>query len=505
MASVFCPETSTSYADFAAFESAEQGAADKTAQIDGKVAGGTIQGWTGTLTIEATSNPYDGTNSATCDGLTSQLVIRNDNVVLSELKPIFVSDNTALGTIRLGAFESVANIYLAGGCSNLGTASNSYAIETNNNSGALFFINKFIVEKSGAGVWFRGNATGSTVNHFTVVNSSAGQGFRGGLDNDSGAEIKNALVIADPTAGQNDFIGTSYAGTSDYLASGDTSASTFSSTTSYTGQTTAELVDISGGDFRTKSTSTLATGGAAGTWIGGILEAGGGGGLTVDNILNNQVITQPTLSTGSQVSTDNITNSQLISNADLSQGYVLTADGLLSQQSLSEPLLTQANVLSVQSLLNNQSITNVTLAVAGGLSVQSILNAQNFSEPALTQQNQLTVNNVLNNQTLSAAELIQGFLLSVNDISSGQELTSPLLDVDGSISVQSLVSYQTISEPTITQHIALITNNITQDQFISNVRLNEEDQTIGTVTAAFKDSGIDVKYGIASFTIKFKD
>ncbi len=57
----------------------------------------------------------------------------------------------------------------------------------------------------------------------------------------------------------------------------------------------------------------------------------------------------------------------------------------------------------------------------------------------------------------------------------------------------------------LTQQYVLITDYLTQNQFLGNVILNGQDQTIDTVTAAFKDSGIGVKYGVAQFTVKFKD
>lgn len=47
-------------------------------------------------------------------------------------------------------------------------------------------------------------------------------------------------------------------------------------TGTYTGYTSAELVNFAGNDFRTKSTSALATLGSGGSFIGAFLEAGGG-------------------------------------------------------------------------------------------------------------------------------------------------------------------------------------------------------------------------------------
>lgn len=273
MALVKCKETTIEYPDFASFEAAEQGSVDKTAQISGIVNGGTVQGWNALLTLEALDTPYDGTNSAVSSGITGELAIRNDNVHFSGTSPIFITGTKSnLAAVRLGAFESVSNITGAIFCKHTGTGSGDYGLATYSGAGGQFAFSALLVERSGAGVWLRGASPSSTVDHMLIVDSSAGQGFRGGLNNESGAEIKNSLSIADVTAGRDDFYGGNYAAASDYLASGDSSASAIASTTSFTGITTAELVDFAGGDFRIKHDSVLADAGEGGTHIGALLE-----------------------------------------------------------------------------------------------------------------------------------------------------------------------------------------------------------------------------------------
>lgn len=55
--------------------------------------------------------------------------------------------------------------------------------------------------------------------------------------------------------------------------------------------TTADLVDYAGGDYRTKASSSLATAGSAGTFIGAFLEESGGGTTVEIPTLNNSATT----------------------------------------------------------------------------------------------------------------------------------------------------------------------------------------------------------------------
>ena len=163
MSSVYCIESDTTYPDLASFESAEQGAVAKTAVIDGKVTGAEIKNWTGHLTLKAKNTPYNGANSATCDGLTSRLTIRSNNVTLSKDSPIFV-DGVKNSAIILGTWEDVQNVFISGGCRTDIGSSTAYAIRSYAKAGSLYHIDNFIVEQSGAGIDLVVDATGSKIN-----------------------------------------------------------------------------------------------------------------------------------------------------------------------------------------------------------------------------------------------------------------------------------------------------------------------------------------------------
>lgn len=180
---------------------------------------------------------------------------------------------------------------------------------------------------------------------------------------------------------------------------------------------------------------------------------------------------------------DSLISPQGIENVILSTIETVTPDNLISQQFITEPSITQGYILSVDSIITGQSIENVSLAVSGQLNVDSLQNLQLLSSPALTQNSQISVDGLINAQSLSESAL-----------STGDELI-----------VQNIGNIQSISDSGFIQQHVLITNNITNTQLLGVVTFSGEGQDIGTVTAAFKESDIDVTYGIANFTVMFKD
>jgi hypothetical protein len=207
-----------------------------------------------------------------------------------------------------------------------------------------------------------------------------------------------------------------------------------------------------------------------------------------------------------------------------SSGTTITVTAISTAQSISNVTLTQQHALASNDLLTDQALSNATLVVAGGLSVSPILTANLLSFPALIQANVLSVDAILTGQTISNVSLlvagglsvddlqsantisnalvIQQHLLNVDSISSLQTLSNITLAVDGQLIVAPIQNSQTISNAGLVSHLVLITNSITNEQLIGSITLNKE--SIGTVTAAFKDNAIGVEYGLATFTVKFK-
>jgi hypothetical protein len=77
--------------------------------------------------------------------------------------------------------------------------------------------------------------------------------------------------------------------------------------------------------------------------------------------------------------------------------------------------------------------------------------------------------------------------------------------VGDTLIIQPVEQVQAISEPLLAQKHVLVTSSLSQIQFIGNVVLNEEDQSIGTITAAFKENPVGVKYKLLNITVKFKE
>ncbi len=232
------------------------------------------------------------------------------------------------------------------------------------------------------------------------------------------------------------------------------------------------------------------------------------------------------ISSGATVTPDPISNLQTLSNVTLTQQNVFAVDDISTAQTISSPSLTQQNILGVDDLETIQNISNVSLTVGGALATNDLSNTQTSTEPSLTQAHVLSVDNIETGQTLSnvllsvagalevqgltqaqvisSVSLVQQHLLNVDDLSQLQTLSNVTLGVEGVLSVDSILSQQTISTSSLITQVALLTDNITNQQFISVVAF-DEGQDIGTVTAAFKESGISVNYGIAQFTVKFKE
>lgn len=276
-------------------------------------------------------------------------------------------------------------------------------------------------------------------------------------------------------------------------------------TGTYTGYTSAELVDFASGDLRTKSTSDLSTFGTP--FIGAFLKSGGGGEiLAIDSSSNLNTLSESSLTTQSTVfAVDSLASTQALSESTLTQSHTIPIDNIINLQSLSQPTFTQASVLSVNSLSNGQTLSDVALSVAGALSVNPISNDNNVSNVTFTSSGALSVNNLDNNQPLSAAEFVQGYLLSTKNISNTHSISLPDINAGTNFIVQDISSAQNITASGVTQHNIILVDPITNTQLIGVVNIGDDGQNIGKITAAFKESGISVKYGTINITVKFKE
>lgn len=261
-----------------------------------------------------------------------------------------------------------------------------------------------------------------------------------------------------------------------------TDTATEDGTGTYTGYTKAECVDFDNRDYRTKSTSALATI-AGGSFVGAFLESSSGITLTVDDINSSQTLSSVTLTLGGEsISVNDILSAQNLTEPSLLQSSSILSDNLLSENNVTSPEFTQANILTVDSINNDQSLSNVLLSVAG------VLETQGLSQ----------------DQIISSASLIQKHLLITDSLSQSQQSSKVTLSAEGVLSVDNILSHHTLSNSNLITQVALLTDNLTSQQFVSVVSF-EDGQDIGTVTAAFKENDISVKYGILNITVNFKE
>ena len=135
------------------------------------------------------------------------------------------------------------------------------------------FTNCIIRDGSDDGVFGSSENTSVTVDQCTIVDCS-----RLGLLR---CVATDTFIIG---SGTTDFHSTTSAA-SDYLASGDTSASVEAATTSFNSRTTADLNNYAGGDYNLAAGSSLNTAGTGGGRIGALLTIAPAG-ATIPVIMN---------------------------------------------------------------------------------------------------------------------------------------------------------------------------------------------------------------------------
>lgn len=118
-----------------------------------------------------------------------------------------------------------------------------------------------------------GGVVSSSVNKLTVINA----GNRG-IVTTSGSSVKNSFFFGSTGV---DF--SNQGGTHDYNATEDATAV---GANSLINRTSSDFVNFAGDDFRTSSSSALATSGEGGTFIGYDVESGGGG-VTIPVLMNS--------------------------------------------------------------------------------------------------------------------------------------------------------------------------------------------------------------------------
>ncbi len=201
--------------------------------------------------IYTLSVTHDGTNSSS----------------LAEARQVVVSTTSAI---------LIDDMYLA--------TNNQFVDAFNIQTGTLT-SNRCVFNNRTAGnrAIFTGNNPTSTINNFVTMGGidTVATGFSGALTLNKGL-IFGATDKGVEAASSPNFIFTdvfSFNNVNDDFDSAQITTNTCASedlTGDITGFTSAELVNFAGNDYRTKSTSTLATAGGGGSFIGAFLEASSG-------------------------------------------------------------------------------------------------------------------------------------------------------------------------------------------------------------------------------------
>ena len=222
------------------------------------------------------ANPGDEYDNTTDTGSFLTAFRNFDGVITANSCNNLVTDGIGFkntGTVSARAFSSVSNNITLSKV--YGFTSAAYYVFDFNNAMDTTLLN-CITEGGTRGVHTQNFSSGTITNHLSIDNTE--QGFQKGSSSNLWV-IKNALYLG-PGAWT---LGSGWLAGTDYNASSDTTAV---GANSLQNRTTADLVDYAGNDYRTKSSSALATAGEGGTFIGYKLEASSGIEATVTEILN---------------------------------------------------------------------------------------------------------------------------------------------------------------------------------------------------------------------------
>ena len=268
-------------------------------------------------------------------------------------------------------------------------------------------------------------------------------------------------------------------------------------TGTYTGYTSAELVDFAGGDYRTKATSALATLGSSGSFIGAFLEASSGISITLDsgsysvsgtntNLLHNRSLTA---NTGSYALTG--TNTTL-----KSQLKIITDSGIYTLTG------TDSNILAARKIITNSGTyshngTDVTLTLStdGGVSITLESGTYSFTgtnTPLLIDYRILADTA---NYTISANEVVlkKDWLLTAE--TSNYLLTGSALP----FRVDYVIIPESIGYSLTGKSVSLIYSGEIK-QTIGNVTVGYADNLYN---ANYKDSDVSVTYKNNDITVRF--
>lgn len=206
-------------------------------------------------------------------------------------------------------------------------------------------------------------------------------------------------------------------GANDYVNVIQTTTASEDGTGTFTGYTSAELVDFAGGDYRTKSTSFLATAGDGGTFIGAFLEQSSSTLVDIDKATSQQTASQVTTTETPLVNINGASNTQTSDVITLLQNHNVLIDKAQQEQTASVISLSQSGVLSLNKANQSQSSNEITLLQNFVVTIDKASNSQTATQMTVTEIAQGTINiaNARNTQTGTVVSLVQDSIISIDN------------------------------------------------------------------------------------------
>lgn len=235
-----------------------------------------------------------------------------------------------------------------------------------------------------------------------------------------------------------------------------------------------ELVDPGNGDYRTKSTSVLATAGTGGSFIGVALESSGGITLTPNAI--------------------NSSSSSLNPSIEYASLLQLTPSTINSSSISLDPVIEFNSLLTLSpNTVNSDSVSlNPTILFSGALELSpSVINS---SSVGLNPDIQFSSSLNLSPSTINSISVALNPIIEYTSalVLSPQTINSASVSIDPLIEFKSVIN---LTPGVINSLSVALPPNITTGEV----------QKIGTVTAGFADDLYSVKYKLSGITVNFKE
>ncbi len=205
----------------------------------------------------------------------------------------------------------------------------------------------------------------------------------------------------------------------------------------------------------------------------GTFFASGGGGLTLDSLVQEQTIGVITLTQQHILTVDGVDQEQTLGPVTFSTGASVTPADTEQDQQIDEPTLTQAHVTAPADVDQDQSVDEPTLTQAGSVSPAEVDQEQFVDAPTLTQASSIVPADADQTQEIDAPTLTQAHIIVPAELAQDQVVGSPTIVATGTLLLDDVNQLQTVAVAVLTQAGIIAPDEISQEQVADGVILTQ--------------------------------